>query len=115
MVDLLPPLAGQLDRLITLQQRSVSQDTAGQRVETWSSLAVVWARQRTQPGREPVAADAVRAEALVLWTIRYRSDVDASMRVLFEGRIYAIQAPPREVHGRRAWLELACAQGVTEV
>jgi SPP1 family predicted phage head-tail adaptor len=99
-------LAGPLDRRATLQRPVVTRGAAGDVVTGWETVAEVWAGKRDVRGREILAAGAEHAEIETLLTIRWRSDVTASWRVLLGGRAYDIQAAA-EI-GRREGLELRC-------
>jgi SPP1 family predicted phage head-tail adaptor len=95
--------AGFLDQRITIQTLTVVRGALGGHDETWSPLATVWAQMMDMTGREIFQAKAMGSAATVLITIRYRSDVRASQRILFtDGSI----APDR--------VDPAChAQGTT--
>lgn len=98
--------AGLLDRRVTLQQRTLTQDAQGQHVESWSTLATVWATKRDVTGREFVAAQGANADASTVFQIRWRSDVSVLNQVAYEGVTHEI------VHvaeiGRREGLQLVC-------
>lgn len=109
--------AGQLDQIITLQQRVPSVDGAGQDNYTFANLASVpeeWANAQPLRGGEYFAASQMQATVDVKFTIRYRSDLDSTMRVLWRGEPYDIVSPPIDPHGRREWLELMCVTGVRD-
>jgi SPP1 family predicted phage head-tail adaptor len=103
---------GDLDRQVTIQQRTVARDaTFGSEVPTWSDLATVWAKvseSSTQPGNR---GQVERVDAYVRPTkvfIRWRADVDTTMRLSYEGQLLKIDGTA-EI-GRRQWLEMACAE-----
>jgi SPP1 family predicted phage head-tail adaptor len=106
--------AGQLNEKVTVQQPSASVDGLGQRVESWSDLAEVWARPEPIRGREYFAAGQMQSEAGVRFTVRYRSDITRVMRVVWRGTPHAIVADPIDVDGRRVWLELMCSSGIRD-
>lgn len=103
--------AGQLDQRITLQSPVLTKDAAGQRVQTWADVAVVWAQARPARGREFTAGDALQHAASVVFTIRWRSDVQGTWRVLWRGVPHALIADPVDPFGAKTALELACATG----
>ena len=76
--------AGKLDRRVTLQTNSPSQDTTGQPIESWSEIDVVWAEVVPLRGRVLLAAQQVNAEVTAKFLIRYRSDVGPADRVLYD-------------------------------
>ncbi|MBW8066693.1 MAG: phage head closure protein [Ferrovum sp.] len=84
--------AGFLDQRITIQTLTVVRGALGGHDETWSPLAAVWAQMMDMTGREIFQAKAMGSAATVLITIRYRSDVRASQRILFtDGSIARIE------------------------
>lgn len=108
--------AGDLDRRITIEQRSVSQDaTYGTATLAWTTLATVWAQVRdVLPSRSEQVADNVSlARRPSRIRIRYRSDITSDMRIDYGGRKLRIIAGPAEI-GRREGLELMAEQWSTE-
>ncbi len=105
--------AGDLDHQVTIQQRSVARDPAfGAEVPTWSDLATVWAKvleSSTPPPSnrgQPERVDAYVRPTKVY--IRWRSDVDTTMRLSHNGQLLKIDGTA-EIN-RRQWLEMACAE-----
>ncbi len=84
--------SGILDQRITIQTLTVVRGALGGHDETWSTLATVWAQTLDMTGREIFQAKAMGSSSTMLVTIRYRSDVKASQRVLFsDGSIARIE------------------------
>ena len=65
--------SGELNRRITLQQRSAAQDTSGQRLLVWIDVATVWAKIEPLSGRMVLAAQAVESSVTHQITIRYQA------------------------------------------
>lgn len=85
--------AGKLRHWIELQSPNITQDPeTGEQVTHWATYAEVWADIAPSSGREFVAAAAEQSEVRGKITIRYRDDVNASHRVLYRGKWYAILA-----------------------
>lgn len=115
--------AGQLDKRITIEQKSVTQDaTYGTEVITWVPLAwqdgspsvaqQFWAQvSDVLPSRsEAVKQGLAMAANQTRIRIRYRSDVDSSMRITVHGEsdvVYQIVGGPAMI-GRKEWLEMVC-------
>lgn len=97
--------AGRLDRYVTLQARTVTRNAEGEDVATYATLANVWAEKFDLRGREYFAAQQSRAEVTTRWRIRYRDDLRAVDRLVYDGVAYDVVAPPAEI-GRRLGLEL---------
>lgn len=94
---------------ITLQELVTGQDEAGQPVQEWQDVATVWAAVEPLRGREYWAAAQVQSEVTTRIRIRYRSGVRPDMRVLYDGRLYNINAviDPEERHME---LQLMCKE-----
>jgi len=109
--------AGRFDQRITLQRRVAGSAGFGQRAETWENLPTqptVWAAVSPGAGRDFAAADQLQATLDAKFTIRWRADVTADMRVLWRGQPFEIIGQPVDVDGGRALLELRCTQGVRD-
>jgi SPP1 family predicted phage head-tail adaptor len=88
--------AGELDTRITIQRRQSGRDSVGQPVETWTDVCTCWASVKTPIGMEAIRAGASVATTLVSIRIRYRTGLDAGMRVVRvrDDQIYNITRPP---------------------
>ena len=107
--------AGALDRRIAIQQRSVAREsTYGSEVVTWVALATVWAQVLESATDGEFVADGSLAFARPTRVrLRYRNDIDPTMRVVLPGgRILQITGTA-EI-GRRQYLELACKEWAHE-
>ena len=82
--------AGKLDRRIQLQASTPTQGTSGQLVDSWSTVATVWAEYMPEQGSESFQSDQRTHMATVKFRIRFRNDVDPKLRVVFETRQYNI-------------------------
>ena len=99
--------SGRLNQRITIQAMTLVRGALGCHDETWSDLAVVWAEVTDLSGREIFNAKAMGSEATKRITIRYRTDVKASMRVIFtDGSMARIEWIRRV--SPRLWVELYC-------
>jgi SPP1 family predicted phage head-tail adaptor len=85
--------AGKLSERITVKSRSVTLDAYGQEVVTWVDLCTVWA-QVVYPmnRREDFGAGQIQEINPVHFIIRYRTDIDQTMRVVWNGRNHDIEA-----------------------
>lgn len=99
--------AGQLDRRITLQSFSESTDSFGQEVKTYTTLAQVWANVKEKVGNEGEKGDMLASTKKVEFIIRYRTDVNAEMRVQYNSNTYKIQTI-QNADARKAYLKLVC-------
>lgn len=83
---------GRLRQRVTIQQESRVDDGAGGYALSWQDVAVVWAAVEPTGGREIVFAGRVEARVTHRVILRYRADVTAAMRVVYDGRAFAVRA-----------------------
>jgi SPP1 family predicted phage head-tail adaptor len=102
-----------LDRRITIQRKAETKDAHGAPQASWTALATngtVWAEVRDTP---PSRAEQQQREGLeqlrntVRVRMRYRTDVDATMRIVHGSRVLQIVGGPAEL-GRGEFLEVTC-------
>lgn len=83
--------AQELNRKITFQRLTIEQDpVTGAMRETWVDYASVFAKVEPLVGREFWAAAATQSEDSVKFTMRYKRDIDAAMRIGFDGNEFNI-------------------------
>lgn len=87
---------GALDRKITIQTpTNVVSSTTGERNQTWDTLESVWATVTYPKGstERVEGQDQARVTAItpVEFTIYYRTDVNETMRILWDSEYYDIQ------------------------
>jgi len=93
---------GKLDRRITLRSASVSTDSFGQAVRTYSDLGNVWAKVDYRTVKEGEETSRLTSVNKVRFTIRYRSDVDATNKISWNNSTYEIEGVSLE--GRERYL-----------
>ena len=106
--------AGRLRHRVTLQRFVRTQDpTTGLISEEWVDDATVWASFEPLSGRDFIAARAQHSEISARVVIRYRENVDSTMRLIHRGRIYSIEGPPLpDAKSGLEYLTLMVAAGV---
>lgn len=81
--------AGKLRHRVTIQAQQNTQDpVTGANIVTWVDVATVWASVEPLSVREFIQSQATQSEISARITIRYRPDLDASMRFVFRSKIY---------------------------
>lgn len=105
--------AGDLNRRITIQQRSSTPDSYGQQSGAWTDVVTCWAGIEPLTGRELLAAQAVNTENTHQVKLRYRTGITAAMRVVYQGRLFNILSviDPDTAH---VALHLLCSEGLTQ-
>lgn len=97
-----------LDRKIRIERATYERDALGQKIETWTELVTLHASWRRASAKETLASAEVSATASDIFEIRWSSawaDVGPMDRIVYNGRIYDIQAAPAEI-GRREGLRI---------
>lgn len=97
------------DRKVRIERPVAAKTGKGSSRPTWQLLTEVWAERRDElPSRSEAARDGLKQSAnRTRYRIRFRSDVDATMRIV-EGEVtYQIIGGPAEI-GRKEYLELYC-------
>ncbi|MCM3411231.1 phage head closure protein [Metabacillus litoralis] len=77
---------------ITFQREQETVDKDGFSSVSYVDVITVWAQAKTVSGREYHQAAATQNERATRWIIRYRRDLSEDMRVLFEGKVFDIEA-----------------------
>lgn len=97
--------AGKLDRLITIQKNQPIVTSSGENQENWVNYAQVWASFMPQLGPERFVDQADHGVYPARFLIRYRNDIDNSMRIVNDDTLkYRILGVSET--GRRAGLEI---------
>lgn len=82
--------AGRLAHRVTIQNFTISRNSIGEEVKSWTDVATVWAEIRPLSARELINAKAAMAQVTKRITIRYRAGLLPSMRILHNGTVYQI-------------------------
>lgn len=102
--------SGQLNQRITIEEDTGVKNSVGQKVEAWGTLATVWGRVRALTGSERFAAQQLLAELSYEITIRFRTDINETHRiVLTDGQTLDIQSA-FDPDGRRRELKILCKE-----
>lgn len=83
--------AGQLDRRITIQSFTTTTDDFGEVIQSFTTLADVWAKVEEKNGSEGEEGNQLMATKRVEFFIRYRSDINEQMRIVYNGLTYKIE------------------------
>lgn len=102
--------AGKLNSLVTIQKPGVGRDELGQPIEGWMDVANVWANISHKSGLETIRADAPVSSVRASIRVRYRTDMDATMRVVHGATVYDVLAVMPDATGRQ-YTDLVCETG----
>ncbi len=81
---------GKLNRQILIQQNTPVQDGFGEPIESWGSLATVWAEKMSPKVAERYTGHQFNGTRSIVWRVRWRSDVTELMRVVYNSINYDI-------------------------
>jgi len=106
---------GPLRHRVRIDQKSVTRDAHGAEVVTWSEVDTVWAAVEPLAGLERYANDIDQriAEATTRIRVRYRADLDQTMRVVHTIGTYSHTYDIRAIlnqWGRFKELHLMCKE-----
>lgn len=108
--------AGKLRHRVELQAQVKTQDeTTGEVLVQWQTIANLWAAVESLSMREFLAAQAEQSEVRGKITIRHRDDIDATMRVYYKGRLYNIMGVMPDSDSMIEHMVLAVSEGVRVV
>jgi len=82
--------AGELNRQITFRRATFTYDSKNEQIPTDVDAATVWAGVITTGGREFYAAQKLNAETSKVFKIRYRTDVNGTMKIKYGKKTYEI-------------------------
>ena len=94
--------AGRLDKRITIIEHTQAPDaTFGDLVDTPSTVGTFWAQVEHLKGRELFQAQQTVGEVTTRFTLRWRSDIVATMTITYGGKDYDIVDIDEESLGRK--------------
>jgi len=102
-------LVNRLDKRVTIQMLSGAKDKYNQPLDDWVDVCTVWAAIEPLRGREYFAAMVEHAEVTTRIRIRYRDDVDRTMRVVYGSIVFEILHIIHPEFDRRE-LQLMCKE-----
>ena len=101
--------AGRLRHRVTIEQSTPVAAADGELIDSWTTVATVWAEVLELRGREYIAAREAHAEVTTKIKLRYIAGLTPKMRVIFGAHTYDI-AHIVDLQGRTRDLELLCTE-----
>ena len=90
MSDLAPELR---NRVIIQAYTEPGRDEDGFPIEGgWSEYKKLWAKVTPLSAKDLIAAQADQSEVVARMKIRYRTDIDTEMQVVWKGRVFSIKS-----------------------
>jgi SPP1 family predicted phage head-tail adaptor len=107
--------SGKLRHKVTIQRPGLVQDPeSGEMLHGWADVATVWASVEPLSARDFIAAQAGQSEVVARIVIRYRPDIDATMRALYRDKVYNIQGVLPDAKSGLEYLTLPVSEGVND-
>ena len=78
--------AGRLRNRVTIKSKTATQNSYGEEVIVWVTLATVWAAVEPMRGQEYLESRRLQAEVDYRVRLRYRSGLAPTMRVYYDNR-----------------------------
>jgi len=75
---------GEMDRRIKLYERTITTNSYGEEINTWSLYNTVWAKYEPIGGDEPLQDGTLQSTSLAKYTIRYDNAVTQDMVVVYD-------------------------------
>ena len=89
--------AGELRHRIMVQKLTSGKDDDGYPIpEQWVDFMPLWAKVTHLSGKDLIAAQASNSKVVARVKIRYREDINTTMRVIYKGKTYAIDSQALE-------------------
>lgn len=108
--------AGKLNKRIAIQQKISARDAAGGDVYEWQNIhdtPTVWAEKVDRSGLQGFESGQDLSKVTARFRIRYREDIEPSMRVVYKDKFYAIQYV-LDLTGTHDFIELMCETGAND-
>ena len=107
--------AGRLRHRVSIQkQTEVIDPDLGPIGRDWVEMDKVWAEISPLSARDFIQSSALQSQITARITIRYRDDVDASMRVVHRNKVYNITGVLSDRDSGVEYLTLPCSEGTNE-
>lgn len=105
--------AGELrHRIEVLSLHTSRHETTGEVLECWKVERKLWARVTPLSGKEFIAAQAEASKVTARIKIRYRTDINHTMRIAHRDKVYNIEAVLPDDESGLEWLTLLVSEGV---
>jgi len=96
--------SGKLDRQITIERKTITQDEYGDEVETWDEFLICKAKVMPMRAWERFRNEKLVSEEVYVFTIRYYSNINVEDRIVYENKYWDIIG--KAELGRRRGIEL---------
>lgn len=90
-------LASELRHRVVIQVKGPNRDADGYPISVdWTEYKKIWAKVTHLSGKDLIAAQANQSKVVARLKLRYRKDINTTMRVVYKDQIYAIDSQALE-------------------
>ena len=104
--------SGKLRHRVTIKNFTSAPDATGQVIDSWSTLATVWAKVSPQSGTEKTNEGTSNIHEVHNVKIRYTGDIKPTYRLLYKTRILNIKSIGN-LDERDRTMKLVCTENIT--
>ena len=105
--------SGMLNRKIELQALVKTTTATGGFTQSWVSVATLWAKIKNTSGSELLHADQLGVTSFSDFTIRYRSNINEIMKIVYRGNDYQIRHIDN-IEELDLWMVVKAEKGVSQ-
>ncbi len=105
--------ASKLNRKVDLYRLEKTATATGGFTQSWVLVSSLWAHIKNMSGTELVRADQLGATAFSDFTIRYRANIDETMKFVYRGTDYQIRHI-NNLEEADKWLVVKAERGVSQ-
>lgn len=107
--------AGKLRHRVSLQERQTTRDPdTGDVLSAWVEVALLWASVEALSARDFIAAGVNQSKVVARIVIRFRENINASMRIVHGAKLYNIEGILPDKDSGREYLTLPVSEGVND-
>lgn len=106
--------AGRLRHIVSIDRQVEVVDSNGDHLREWQNVTSMRAEIKPMSGRELLLAQQVQSQVSVAIIMRYRSDIDATCRIRFNGATYNVLAVIHDADSGIEYITLQCAVGTND-
>jgi SPP1 family predicted phage head-tail adaptor len=103
--------AGKLRHRVIIKNFTTAADTMGQPINTFATLATVWARVTPKSGSEFVNEGASKIQKVYEVTIRYTGDINETYKIEYDSKDLNIQSII-DIDERNRTMKLLCIEDI---
>ena len=106
--------AGELCHRIRIEKKTQVRDEDGNFLEpTWQTHSALWAKVTWLSVKDTLTAQANNSEVVARCKMRKRNDIDTTMRVVYDSKIYSITGEPMpDAENGKIYMTLMLSSGV---